>query len=842
MRFLAITLASAACLFSALEALGLDVDMDPVPRFPLRKDDTQVFLVDLSKTKAACKGTVSFGKLPEGLEASPATQDFSLAAGGSKQLVFIIKCTAWGKEETIRPVVTVQGDEPVNFPDRLKTTIVRDRKTLDRRPLNSDGLLAYFSCGDASPKEYHHFDRCVGNKRFWEEGIWYHPGGVKGRAVFGMNALPYPRHRWSKFAYETLNNIYYKRGTICFWMRKSRRMTEIPYTPRFKGDPRTTWRIGPTAMRGHEGEGLVGHIWSPQTIYTRWYLKKKRPWKPFQRSSDSFLSLRRYKAVKGITDGFLEATYLAMRGKRYHVQAPYKWTEDWRHLALLWDVDQRRLEIYLDGEKASGPVMLNGRPSTDRAWYAAPWHVATFCNAAMSICCVSAEGGRGATDRDEYCVFNRALSADEIRKNMRASMGKVVTPTIVPAGGKFSESLSVEVRSLWADPTHRYTTDGSEPTESSPVVSGSLELTETATLKVRSFLKGFDPSDAAAATFEFLGPDKTRPAVAVISAVNDDNSVLVGFDELVEKSSAEDAANYAVDGAAVKAAKLEADGQTVRLALARPLSAGAHRANVRNVRDRSKAGNVMDELKDAAFELKSLPGLVGYWSFDVLSGPAVKDLSPSKIDGLAWDDLHPGIKRVEGVKGKAVWLDGRDDLVDVTDYLDAQRLRVNRKSPHNTDVGTVAVWFKGDPDGVGYKKHIVCKTYAYEIWTTNGNLMHTRNIRIVDGKWHHLVVTYDGRQKKFYLDGKCVHSERTRLLKHHMMGVGLGVGGGGYGQPRFFKGALDEVMIFNRILTPEEIRMLHKTGGLAGRTSSATPPGRPPTATAKACPWSRTTG
>ena len=821
MRHALTTLMLVSCFLTPAQSHALDVDMDPVPRFPLRKGDTLVFLINLSKAKAACKGTVSFEKLLDGLEASPAKKEFSLAAGGSAELVFAIKCTAWGKEATIRPVVTAAGDEPVNFPERLKTTIVRDREMLDKKPIRPDGLLAYFSCGDASPKEYHHFDRCAGNKRFWEEGIWYHRGGVKGRAVFGMNAMPYPRHRWSKFAYETLNNIYYKRGTMCFWIRKSRRITEIPYTPRFKGDPKTTWRIGPTAMRGHEGEGLAGYIWSPQTIYTRWYLKQKRPWKPFQPSSDSFLSLRRYKAVKGLTDGFLEATYLAMRGKKYHVQAPYKLTENWRHLALLWDVDQRRLEIYLDGEKASGPVMLNGKRSTDKAWYAAPWHVATFCNAAMSICCVSAEGGRGATDRDEYYVFNRALSAEGIRKNMRASMGKVVTPTIIPAGCMFLESLTVELRSLWSNPTHRYTTDGSEPSESSPAAVGPIELTKTVTLKVNSFLKGYGPSDTAAAKFRLVGTDKVNPSVICISAVNDANSVLVGFDETVEKASAERAANYVLGGVQVKAAKLEPDGQTVRLTPAKPLAPGAHKLTVKNVRDRSKAGNVMDELKDAAFRLKSLPGLVGYWSFDVLSGPVVKDLSPSRIDGLAWDDLHPGIYRVKGVKGRAVHLDGKDDLVDLTDYQDARRLRVNRKSPHNTDLGTLALWFKGDPDGVGYKKHIIAKTYAYEIWTTNGNLMHTKNIRIVDGKWHHLAVTYQGGAKKFYLDGKLVRSERTRFLKHHTMGVGLGVGGGGYGQPRFFKGAIDEVMILNRVLSADEIQALRKTGGLEAVGGSA---------------------
>jgi len=814
MRYAPSILLLATCLSSGGLAHALDVDMDPVPRIPLRKSDTQVFLVHLSGPKAACKGTVSFEDLPDGLAATPAKQAFDLAPGGATLLVFTVRCTAWGTEDTIRPTVTIAGDEAVNFPERLKTTIVRDRAKLDKKPLNADGLLAYYSCGDAKPGEYTHFDASVGINRFWEEGIWYYPGGVKGRAVFGCNGRPYPRHRWSKIAYDPLNNLYYKRGTMLFWIRKSGRVVDVPYTPRFKGDPKTTWRIGPNAMRGHEGEGIAGYVWSPQTIYTRWHLKAKRPWKPFKPGSDCFLGLRRYKAVQGLTDGFLEATYKAMRGKIYHVQAPYKWTGHWRHVAVLWDVDQRRLEIYLDGSPAGGKVMLNGKVSTDKAWYAAPWNVMTFCNAAMSIVCASAEGGRSATDRDEYYIYNRALSAEEIGKNMRASMGKVVTPVIVPAGASFHESIAVEVRSGWSNPVHRYTTDGSEPSETSPACDKPIPLTKTTTLKIKSFLKGFQPSDTATAQFTGLGPDTRKPSVAGIWAINDATGVLVGFDEPVTKATAEAAGNYALDGTAPKAARLEPDGRTVRLTTAKPLAPGAHKLTVRNIRDRAKTPNVMADLTDAPFRLRSLPGLIGYWNFDVLDSPAVKDLSPSRIDGLAWDGLHPGIRRVEGVKGRAVFLDGHDDLVDLADYADKARQRVNPKGPHNADAGTVAVWLKGDPDGVGYKKHIVAKTYAYEIWTTNGQLMHTKNIRIVDGKWHHLAVTYQRGAKKFYLDGKLVHSEGGRFLKHHMMGVGLGVGGGGYGQPKFFKGALDEVMLFNRILTADEIRTLQKTGDL----------------------------
>ena len=810
MRRLRNALVVLACLAAPPASVALDVDMDPVPRFALRKGQTLTFLINLSGAAGECRGTVSFAKLPAGLEASPAKQDFALAAGESKQLVFAIGNTAWGDEAVVRPAVTVEGDEPVNFPDRLRTTLLRDAKTLDRPPLNADGLLAYYSCGDASEKEYHHFDRCVGNKRFWNEGIWYHAGGVKGRAVFGMNALPYPRHRWSKFAYETKNNIHYRRGTMCFWMRRSRRKTEVPYTPRFKGDPKETWRVGPTAMRGHQGEGLAGHIWSPQAIYTRWFLKKPRPWKPFKPESDSFISLRRYKAVKGLTDGFLEATYLAMRQKRYTVQAPYEWTRRWRHVALVWDTDERRLEIWLDGKKASGDVRCNGKPSTDEAWYGAPWHPGTFCNAAMSICCVSAEGGRSATDRDEYYVYNRALSAEGIEKNMRASMGAVAAPSLAPAGGTFTGSLAVEVRGSWAGAAYRYTLDGGEPAADSPEAKGPIGLTESATLKVTGFRDGFKPSRTVTGTFKCLGPDKNPPRVTGAWAFNDPGSLLVAFSEPVAKAAAETASNYAVDGAAVKAAALEPDGRTVRLTPAGPLTAGEHKLTVRNLRDRTKAANAMDAPAEAAFDFKTLPGLIGYYTFDVLDGPAVKDLSPSRIDGLAWDDLHPGIRRVAGVRGRAVRLDGRDDLVDLSDYADGARLRVDPKGPHNTDRGTLALWVRADPTGAGYKKGIIAKTYAYEIWSTNGNLMHTKNIKLADGAWRHLVVTYDRGQKQFYLDGKGVHAEKSRFLRHAGNGVGLGVEGGGYGQPRFFKGDLDEVMIFNRVLTAEEVKVLHE--------------------------------
>ena len=183
------------CMAFAAPALAVNVDMDPVPRFPLRKGDHLNFLVHLSGAKRQVSGMVSFKNLPAGLSAEPAEQKFALKPGEEKLLVFKVTNNALGAEEVVRPDVFLgEAAEVVNFPEHLKTTLVRDAKSLDKKPLDDKGLLAYYSCGDAKPARAH-FDRSVGRAKFWDEGIWYSAGGVKGRAVFGMNARPYPRHR-----------------------------------------------------------------------------------------------------------------------------------------------------------------------------------------------------------------------------------------------------------------------------------------------------------------------------------------------------------------------------------------------------------------------------------------------------------------------------------------------------------------------------------------------------------------------------------------------------------------------------------------------------------------------
>lgn len=86
---------------------------------------------------------------------------------------------------------------------------------------------------------------------------------------------------------------------------------------------------------------------------------------------------------------------------------------------------------------------------------------------------------------------------------------KLPAPLITPAGGNFQGTVKASLDAAVTGALVRYTLDGSDPTESSPLFQDSLVLSHTATLKARTFRARFQASDAAAATFT-LGGSGTR--------------------------------------------------------------------------------------------------------------------------------------------------------------------------------------------------------------------------------------------------------------------------------------------------------------------------------------------
>lgn len=193
-------------------------------------------------------------------------------------------------------------------------------------------------------------------------------------------------------------------------------------------------------------------------------------------------------------------------------------------------------------------------------------------------------------------------------------------------------------------------------------------------------------------------------------------------------------------------------------------------------------------------------------SFDEGQGDTAYDSSRygfhAKVSGATW---------VEGRFGKALRFDGQDDFVSVGD---APELRL-------LEGGTIMAWIYLEGQGTSVWPRIVAK----ELQTNSSGGYHMpidwgggRLLRfVIDGgkgnsvgdpldlqKWYHVAVAFDGETVRFYINGERVAEipqEKPLPDTEAEMRIGnspVGV--------RPFQGIIDEVRIWSRALSDEEIR------------------------------------
>ncbi len=224
------------------------------------------------------------------------------------------------------------------------------------------------------------------------------------------------------------------------------------------------------------------------------------------------------------------------------------------------------------------------------------------------------------------------------------------------------------------------------------------------------------------------------------------------------------------------------------------------------------------------------PGLVGWWKLDETSGRIAHDASGLGNDGT----LQGDIKWVTGKMGGAWQGDGNGDYIRV---------------PHNESLNlgdriTVALWaFGGLPPD-----QLLCKgndnsgwqsTYSFRI---DDNAAYRRKINfrgrvnayslnsntaLPEAEWTHIAITFDvgtpGNNQKIYLNGKLDAEKRTTtpLSKNT---ADLLLGADGNGSTRWhWQGMLDDIHIYNRALTADEIQLVMNLGTL-GSPQKATNP------------------
>ncbi|PKN73958.1 MAG: hypothetical protein CVU49_09675 [Candidatus Cloacimonetes bacterium HGW-Cloacimonetes-2] len=106
-------------------------------------------------------------------------------------------------------------------------------------------------------------------------------------------------------------------------------------------------------------------------------------------------------------------------------------------------------------------------------------------------------------DNSEWIVQAQNYVADLGSHTFTPGMEIAATPEISPAGGLYYTPVEITITAATPGSVIRYTTDGSEPDETSSQYTAPFQVTATSTVKARAYATGFAPSAVAIANYSF---------------------------------------------------------------------------------------------------------------------------------------------------------------------------------------------------------------------------------------------------------------------------------------------------------------------------------------------------
>jgi len=216
-------------------------------------------------------------------------------------------------------------------------------------------------------------------------------------------------------------------------------------------------------------------------------------------------------------------------------------------------------------------------------------------------------------------------------------------------------------------------------------------------------------------------------------------------------------------------------------------------------------------------------GPVGAWGFDEPSGRTAIDASGAGNSGRLG-----GPVRTRGRFGGGLAFDGAGDWVTVpdSDSLDL------------TTAMTLEAWVRPAARGSAWRSVIVKErgsrlAYALyakpsgHVFTARERALRTRT-RLRRNRWSHLATTWDGLTLRLYVNGRQVSSSALSGVARTSAGP-LRIGGNGI-WPEWFRGVIDEVRVYDRALSADEIARDRDTRinpGTSPRKARSTGPARP---------------
>ncbi|MEM7476504.1 MAG: LamG-like jellyroll fold domain-containing protein [Planctomycetota bacterium] len=219
-----------------------------------------------------------------------------------------------------------------------------------------------------------------------------------------------------------------------------------------------------------------------------------------------------------------------------------------------------------------------------------------------------------------------------------------------------------------------------------------------------------------------------------------------------------------------------------------------------------------DRSSDVSLDLAR--GLVGHWTFDEGAGTIARDTSGRDNHGT----VMGGAKWNKGIIRGALEFDGTDDFVSI---------------PHESQFDitgsiTVSAWIRVESFTKSWQAIVTKGDRAWRLHRASkrksvgfacsdlsqkqtGDLL--GNKVIADGHWHHVAGVLDGTGISIYVDG-ALDARATSSPNISVNDYAVLIGANAQVQDRRFHGLIDDVRIYDRALSVDEVRSLVKSAGV----------------------------